>query len=364
MLQECASYMDACIYNSESKKLMGSELVGPQASLGVLKKEKYEAAVHLHYAMILNTIKNHEEALRHAQIGFKKALICMKICHRACVDHLNRHNKLMSTVSIRKRLLKQSQYNLIESPHYQNFHKTVNSALPFLQYFHNKYHSTSKKPQKIKLQAYSSSYFSEDKWVEGVSIEEITQLKPLNPGHMSNSVGIHAELSTESMVNKLFLVISCMYLISAELKYSKGQIEEAKAWFKKTIQSASEVFPTNSKIIQQLKEKYSREYNILDLFQKRARHKTLSTRVRTPVPPSNLRPWSRNRSCRDRGSEVSSALGKNPQNSLKNSSKHNGEKISSTPQPRPNTGFEKKRNRNDVDEGKISDFILNSYDLY
>lgn len=359
MIEECASYMDACIYNSESKKILSSELVGVQNMFGTLKKEKYEVAIHLSYAVILGIMKDHEEALKHAQIGFKKALMCMKICYRACVEHLARHNQIMSG-SIRKRLLKRSQYNLIESPHYKSFHDVVNSALPFLQYFHNKYHSTSKVSRKVSLKSRFHSFFNEENLGHNLCIDEITGLKPLDPSNISNNIGIHTELSKENMINKLILVISSMYLISVELKHSKGQTDDAKIWFKKTIQSCNDLFPSTSMLNKELIEKYVKEYKVLDIFPVKKRNQTLESRGRTPIPPSNLRPWSRNRSNCDKTLEHSKNFGKVSSRPISRN------KISSTPQPRPVTSYnpEKKRSRNDIDEGKISDFILNSYDLY
>lgn len=228
MLQECASYMDACIYNSESKKLLAHELEGSQTLLKALKKEKYEAGIYLYYSVLLSMMENHEQALKHAQTAFKKSLMCMKICYKACLDHLSRHNKLINTVSIRKRMSKQSQYNLIESPHYQSFHKLVSKAMPFLQYFHNKYHSTSRNPQKINIKAYVLNYYSEEDWANSFTLEDIMSFKPLSPLSINNTLGIHSEIAKENMVNKLVLIIASMFSIACELRFSEKSLEESK----------------------------------------------------------------------------------------------------------------------------------------
>jgi hypothetical protein len=363
MLQECSSYMDACIYNSESKKQSRLQLSEPQMLLNTLKKEKYESAVHLHYSAILSSMKNHEEALKHAQIALKKGLECMKVCYKACIDHLTRHSKLINTLSIRKRLQKQSQYNLLESPHYQNFHKLVNSVIPFLQYFHNKYYTNSKKPVKISMKSYLSCYYSNEDWANSVTMTEVTALKPLDPGDINVPPGIHTEISKESMSNKLVLIISEMFSIASELKHSSNQKEEAKGWHKRTIQNAVELLPMNSNIIKELKENYSKQYKILDVFPKKNRHHTFSSRVRTPMPAKSHKNPIRHKSHYDKNLELEKSSFKNPNGVKGNYHEH---KISTTPQPRPRTSYsiDRKKSKIESDESKIPDFVLDSYDLY
>lgn len=366
MFEECVSYMDACIYNSESKKLLGPDMTGPQSHLANLKKEKYEAAIHLHYSALLSQMNKHEDSLKHAQTSFKKALLCMKICHQLCLDHLRRHNKLITTDSIRKRMLKQNQYKLIESPHYQKFHRLVSLSLPLLQYFHNKYHSTSSKPVKLNLKKYIANFFIEDEWILSATIDEIIILKPLDPMNMNNILGIQAEISKENMVNKLVLVVVAMFSIASELKFSPSQKDEAKAWHKRTVQSASELLPKTSMIVKQLKESFAKEHKQKDLLPKKARHNTFSSRIRTPLPPNYPRPWSRQKSNYERLWEASRIVNKSPPVGKYGQIVMHEHKTSSTPQPRPGTslGNERKRSKVDSEDYKNADFNISSYDLY
>jgi hypothetical protein len=340
---------------------MGPELAGPQFHLSNLKKEKYEALVHLFYSLLLSQLKNHEESLKHAQTAFKKSLLCMKILYKLCIDHLSRHTKLISTDSIRKRLLRQSQYKLIESPHYQSFHRIVNSSMPFLQYFHNKYHSTSSKPLKLSLKSYTQSFYSDDNWVLSTTFDEISNLKPLNPMNLHNTSSIESELSKESMAHKLLAIISSMFSIATELKLT--QKEEAKAWHKQTIKSASELLPPTSMIIKQLKDSFIKEYKILNTIHKNSRRNTFSTRVRTPMPGSH-QTTSKNKSNHDKtldNSRIKSPhIPKHPQ------SQSRDYKTSNTPQPQLGTSLikERKRSKIDSEDFKAPDLNFSIHDFY
>jgi hypothetical protein len=353
--------MDACIYNSESKKLLTPELAGTQSMLSSLKKEKYEAAIHLHYASVLSILKNHEDSLKHAQLAFKKILICMKICYSICADHLSRHNKLMSTDSIRKRLLKHPQYNLIESPHYQGFHKLVNQSFPFLQYFHNKYHATSSTASKSLSRAFIREYYSDDDWVRTAALQEITTIQPLNPLNLNNSPGIHNEVSKESMVNKLALVIASMFVISTEIKFSVKNKEEAKAWHKRTVQCSSELLPKDSLLVSQISESFTKEYNTFEIFHRKKRSQLVSSRLQTPLPPSSQKRSIRHHS---QYADPSRAASRTPIQHLKGPVQET--KPCPTPQPRPATSHlaERKRSKNSADDSRLADSGLNTSDLY
>ena len=343
MMSESMSYMDACVYNSESKKVLGPELAGPSSLMSVLKKEKYEAGIHLSYASALSYANKHEDSLKHSKIALKKGLVCMKILHKICIEHLTRHNKLMNTDSIRKRLCKQFQYNLIQSPHYKSYHKLVNQALPFLQYFHNKYHSTSSKSSKLNLKSAVLQFYAENEGFLSGTLDEITELKPLNPAFVSTSLGIYTEISNESFLQKILLIVASMYNIAIELKYSVEDKLKAKIWHKKTIQNAEELLPQHCMILKQLKESYVREYNKLDIYPYKKRQNTVSSRTRTPVPIMIHKPWPHNQSHFE-SKDV---------NFSKLFSKHAEGKISPAPRPNSsNTTYEKKKRSEDL---KFSD---------
>ena len=119
-------------------------------------------------------------------------------------------------------------------------------------------------------------------------------------------------------------------------------------------------------IIKQLKESYCKEYKLLDSVIKKKRNNTISSRVRTPLPPNYAKQWQRNKSNHDKSLGNSKIAVKTIQNTWKGGNSPGDIMNSATPQPRPGTfnGNERRKTKNDADEGKISDFILNSYDLY
>lgn len=268
----------------------------------------------------------------------------MKICHKICIEHLNRHIKLMNTDSIRKRLCKQFQYNLIQSPHYKSYHKLVNQAMPFLQYFHNKYHSTSSKSSKLNLKSSHLHFYSDDDELLSSTLDEITELKPLNPSFISTSLGIYTEISKESLLQKIFLIVASMYNISTELKYLADDKQKAKIWHKKTIQSADDLLPQHCMILKQIKESYIREYNKLDIYPYKKRQNTVSSRTRTPIPITIHKPWTKNHSIiENRDTTYSKLIFKNIEGK-------------SSPIPRPNSSnatYEKKKR---FEDSKFSEF--------
>jgi hypothetical protein len=290
------SYVDACIFNSESKKSLTSDISGPGMLLSSLKKEKYECGIHLSFSASLAAALNHEQSLKHSKIALKKGLNCMKICYKICVEHLSRHSKLMNTDSIRKRLNKHFQYNLIQSPHYQSYHKLVQQAMPFLQYFYNKYYSSSSKVSKLNLKSAFLLFYSDDEPALSATLDEITELRPLNPAVMSTSLGIFTEISKENLVQKILVIIASMYNIAHELKFFPDGKEKAKVWLKKTIKNAQDLLPQHCMILKQLKESYVREYNKLDFISSKKRQNTVSYRTRTPVPITIHKPWNHHQS--------------------------------------------------------------------
>jgi hypothetical protein len=266
--------------------------------LETLKKEKYECGVHLSFSSALSHAKNHEQSLKHCKIALKKGLNCMRICYKICLDHLSRHSKLMNTDSIRKRLNKQSQYNLIQSPHYQSYHKLVNQAMPFLQYFYNKYYASASKISKLRFKSGFLNFYSEDDQVYNVTLEEILELRPLSPAVINTSLGIFTEILKENLVQKILVIIASMFKIADELRFSEDpkEKEKAKAWMRKTIKNAQDLLPCDCVILKQLKECYVKEYNRLDIFKVKKRQNTVSFRTRTPVPITIHKPWNHHQS--------------------------------------------------------------------
>lgn len=97
-------------------------------------------------------------------------------------------------------------------------------------------------------------------------------------------------------------------------------------------------FPLNSLIVRQLKENYGKEFNNFDYFNKKPRLNTFSSRVRTPMPPSSHKPWSRNKSYNEKTAESTKSHVK----SLK----------------------DRHKNKTALDDSKAFDYMLNSYNLY
>ena len=130
MLEECVSYLDACIYNVKTKKVMSSQEI--QGKIGLadrMKKQKYECKSHIQLCALLSQLGQHESALSHGKIAIKKCEMFMNDCLMLCTDHISRHRQKTAKFGAKK---------LLEKPHYVKFHELVIKAMPTIEYILNK----------------------------------------------------------------------------------------------------------------------------------------------------------------------------------------------------------------------------------
>lgn len=135
MFEECASYIDACIYTfKEYKAPQKTHIFLTDNKSSKIFQSRYKCKAHIQLCAIFSQLKRNESALLHAKKAVLKAKSCLKHCYDACVEHIKLHNKLIGSTRIKERVKQQQQYNLLESPHYISFHKIVTQNLPLLDY--------------------------------------------------------------------------------------------------------------------------------------------------------------------------------------------------------------------------------------
>ncbi|CAG9310536.1 unnamed protein product [Blepharisma stoltei] len=271
LLDDCASYLDGCLYNIKSKFLVTTDKNKSNTLANKLKKAKYECRAHIQLCAVLSQLNKHEAALNHAKLAVKKSHAIINDCLNACIDHLQRHRKIISSSRFRSRVLEHPQYKLFESPHYKNFHDSVIKSLPILEFLDEKLKEkntgkkNSSKPPKIELRNVLGVHHHND-WIYTYNIEDVMNLHKITLFDLKSNYGIQSELTRDLMFDKIFLLMVSHFCLATEIRFLAGveksqfKGKEGKNWHKKAIDLARHFIPHECPLYNHIKASFEKNY--------------------------------------------------------------------------------------------------------
>lgn len=287
MLEECASYLEACIYNIKDKKIKkSSEALGKTHISERLKSQKYQCKAHIQLCAILSQLGQHELALSHGKQAVKKCEHFFSNCFTLCSDQLARH---------RQKPLKPGAKKSSENPQYMKFYDLVMKALPNLDFIINKLKNKKTKTSKaLKLDMRSVLGVQKNNdWIYGYNIGDMMLLQPLSVYDMQNNMGVQAELTRDLMLEKILMAVVGHFCIATEIRFlsvgsTKVQASEGMAWHKKALELAQPFLPSACPLLLHITNSFMRNYSeelevkTQGKMMKKAKNKTPNPEMKRP----------------------------------------------------------------------------------
>jgi hypothetical protein len=163
--------------------------------------------LHLQLFATYSKLQNHEAALAQSQSALRRSNNIINCALRACQEHLYRH-KAMNLSPVHSKQIKNQQYILLDSPHYQLFHGLVLKAIPILQFL------DEKQPSYPKLSISN---------VPEVKFEDLLKIQPLEFETIVRGPEIMEELERDLMLEKIIYHIATHFFVATQLM--KGRTE-------------------------------------------------------------------------------------------------------------------------------------------
>lgn len=291
MLEECVSYLDACIFNVKAKKSMSSqEITGKIGLAERLKKQKYECKSHIQLCALLSQLGQHESALIHGKTAIKKCERFMNDCSLLCTDHLSRHKQRISKSGAKK---------VLEKSHYLKFHELVTKALPSVEYILNKLkHKRIRllKAPKLDMRTVLGVQKHND-WIYEYNIGDMMLIQPLSLYELKNNIGAQAELTRDLMLEKILMIVVSHFCVATEIRFltannSKIQANEGRIWHKKALEFGQPFLPGTCPLYLHITNSYMRNYSDGLLETSKTQEKKLKKRKNKTPNPELKRPRS------------------------------------------------------------------------
>ena len=260
MLEECASYLDACIYNIKKKKVMVAQEA--QSSLGIperLKRQKYLCKSHIQLCALLSQLGQHENALVHGKAAAKKCEQFLTGCYLLCTDHLSKH---------RAKSLKPQKKKILQKPQYIKFHELALKSVCTFEYLLAKLknkRSRGVKAPKLDMRTVLGVQRHND-WIFNFNIGDMMIIQPLSVGELKTGLSVQAELTRDLMIEKILMTVVSHFCIATEIRFlssstSKYQSQEAKIWHKRALDIGTAFLPTSCPLLHHIMNSYVRNYS-------------------------------------------------------------------------------------------------------
>lgn len=262
MLEECVSYLDACIYNTKTKKSLSSQDSQSKNTISErIKRYKYECKTHIQLCALLSQLGQHELALTHGKQAVKKCEHFMNDCYILCSDHLSRH---------RQKALKPGGKKLLEKAQYMKFHDLVLKAQPNVEFIVNKLKNKRiriGKTPKLDMRTVLGVQRHND-WIHSYNIGDMMLLHPMSIYDLQNNMGVQAELTRDWMLEKILMIIVAYFCVATEIRFLaasnsnvKVQANEGKLWHKKALEFSQPFLPTSCPLFLHIMNSYMRNYS-------------------------------------------------------------------------------------------------------
>lgn len=260
-LEDCVSCLEECLYLLKDKtpwevKCHKHFLNTSKDYLEKITKSKYKCKVNIQLCAILSQLDRHESALIHAKRAMEKAQRAVVHCDEICTDHMSLHKRLLM---YSKAKMHNSQYKLLESPHYIYFTNLVQFASPIIK---NLVKIMTHK-EHIKKSQGLSNYVAE--WLTGFQIGDMMIIDYLNFNELKTRTGIDDEISTDLLLEKICFLTISSYCIGTEIrmlssqKFSKYVLNDAKQYYKNS-KLFAEFLPINSLLFSHIHSSYSKNF--------------------------------------------------------------------------------------------------------
>lgn len=235
-----------------------------------IKKWRYQAKVRIQLCAILSQLNKHEAAQYHAKKAAKYADNVIAETHRVCSEHLKRHKKLLASGRLKSKALERPQYQLMESPHYQQFHEAVQKTFPVLesliQRLGPKRPNAGQKPPKLDLRSVLGVQHYND-WIYSYNIGDLMVVEPLEMAELKSNMGLQVELTRDMMLDKVCILAVAYFCVATEIRFlnnqhgaSGGKEREGEAWHAKALRVVKDFLPLECPLANHIKQSYTRNY--------------------------------------------------------------------------------------------------------
>ena len=385
MLEECASYLDACDFNIKNKKVMASQdLKGAPGLPERLKRQKYSCKNHIQLCALLSQLGQHDKALAHGKAAAKKCEQFLNACYMVCNDHLARH---------KSKVVKPLKRKIMDRPQYVKFHDLVLKSAHTFEFLVNKIRN--KRPRGMKTPKFDMRTVlgvqRHNDWIFNYNIGDMMVVQPLSVGELKSNLGVQAEFTRDLMIEKILMTVVSHFCIATEIRFllsssSKYQSQEAKIWHKRALEIGSSFLPSSCPLLQHIMNSYVRNYSegasdgkSIEKRPKKSQNKTPNPELKRPrsTSTSKAKKDERPRTANARVKrKASPRVGERtpparPKAKLQqfrfNSPDSEKKKMRRVEVPRVKENLEEIKEMKKSSEGDSEvdqDFVISSYDLY
>lgn len=240
-LLDCASYLEACIYNIKNKSPKSHKIIKKSETI---RQTRYLCLLYLQHSDTCFKLKNNSAALSSAQKALKAAFESNKLCLNYCNDQRLKKNLKQTNPLITNKKLNVESFS------------DAHNVLQFLYVQMN--------GKKIK-RTFEESRFKnflcgkkETSWVADLNFEQIFEVKLLQIEELKAAHNIKAELSRDFMLDKICMAISAFFLVFKALNKLSQEPLKAKAYLKRSLLIAKTFLPSSSPLLNSIVKEYNK----------------------------------------------------------------------------------------------------------
>ena len=288
MLEECVSYLEACIYNIKIKKVKTNQEIQGKSSLADrINKKKYECKSRIQLCALLSQLGQHENALNHGKMAIKKCESIMNDCLIICTDHLYKH---------KQKSMKFGSKKLLEKSTYAKFHELVIKVMPMIEYILNKLKNKKTKIIKVpKLDSRTAlGVQKHNDWIYNYNIGDMMLLQSINITQLKNTNGIQAELTRDMMLEKVLMTVVSHFCLATEIRFlvsanSNIQTNEGKIWHKRALEFGQSFLPSSCPLYLHITNSYMRNYSEVLIDSSKLQEKKAVKKYKNKTPNPELK---------------------------------------------------------------------------
>jgi len=209
-----------------------------------LKTTRYIARLHLQYCSILSQLGQHEEALEHAKYGVKYTHIAIK----QLKDIIKPYTMKTNTAIIER---------------------TAKELLPIIKMLNSKLLNEKEKPKKhtVDFDIRTLFGFTGGEVLNKVNIGSIMQLTPLDVIDLFMKCNDLYELTRESILEKITLLVVSYFCVSTEKRFLSQKIKNKHTDFEffhsHALKIACTFLPGECPLVSHVYMTYQKHYSIL-----------------------------------------------------------------------------------------------------
>jgi hypothetical protein len=284
---QCAAYLEACAFNLKTEQL-SSRSAGTKQRLERIRTRRNLTRTLLQMAVVHSKAGRHQAALDKARGAWREFNQFLKDSLQLCEQQSQAHSKLTGTQRSKP------QYEISESPHYQEAILLIQKAKPIYEYLYCRLvkNTPARKPELTSRSAlgvldYTSTFFTAD-------IASVAMIQPMSVGSLSINLTFKRELSQEALHDAVRLIqvvlgIGVYYCLATELHLSATDLKssevDAKLLHWKIFEVAEDLLPAESPLVEHLKGTYTLHFGKTGLSHRSSRKhlEPITQRSRSPA---------------------------------------------------------------------------------